>query len=104
MKMAFVVCNEVYTARVMEILEKNGIDYYTRWEQVIGKGHGTEAHLGTRSFPGLNTMLMIAFTDQPALETLIENINETNRGIGRGAPRRCHGNMGYCERCRANTG
>ena len=83
MKMAFVVCNEVYTARVMEILEKNGIDYYTRWEQVIGKGHGTEAHLGTRSFPGLNTMLMIAFTDQPALETLIENINETNRGIAR---------------------
>ena len=25
MKMAFVVCNEVYTARVMEILEKNGL-------------------------------------------------------------------------------
>ena len=81
--MAFVVCNEVYTARVMEILEKIGIDYYTRWEQVKGKGHGTEAHLGTRSFPGMNTMLMIAFTDQPALETLIENINETNKGIAR---------------------
>jgi hypothetical protein len=81
--MAFVVCNEVYTARVMEILEKIGIDYYTRWEQVKGKGHGTEAHLGTRSFPGVNTMLMIAFTDQPALETLIENINETNKGIAR---------------------
>ena len=83
MKMAFVVCNEVYTARVMEILEKIGIDYYTRWEQVKGKGHGTEAHLGTRSFPGVNTMLMIAFTDQPALETLIENIDETNKGIAR---------------------
>jgi nitrogen regulatory protein PII len=83
MKMAFVVCNEVYTSRVMEILEKIGIDYYTRWEQVKGKGHGTEAHLGTRSFPGVNTMLMIAFTDQPALETLIENINETNKGIAR---------------------
>jgi nitrogen regulatory protein PII len=83
MKMAFVVCNEVYTARVMEILEKIGIDYYTRWEQVKGKGHGTEAHLGTRSFPGVNTMLMIAFTDQPLLETLIDHINETNRGIAR---------------------
>lgn len=83
MKMAFVVCNEVYTARVMEILEKIGIDYYTRWEQVKGKGHGTEAHLGTRSFPGVNTMLMIAFTDQPALEMLIDHINETNKGIAR---------------------
>jgi nitrogen regulatory protein PII len=83
MKMAFVVCNEVYTARVMEILEKIGIDYYTRWEQVKGKGHGTEAHLGTRSFPGVNTMLMIAFTDQPLLEALIDHIGETNKGIGR---------------------
>ena len=85
--MAFVVCNEVYTARVMEILEKIGIDYYTRWEQVKGKGHGTEAHLGTRSFPGVNTMLMIAFTDQPALESLIDHISETNKGIGRAADR-----------------
>jgi nitrogen regulatory protein PII len=83
MKMAFIVCNEVYTTRVMEVLEKNGIDYYTRWEQVKGKGHGTEAHLGTRSFPGVNTMLMIAFTDHDALQQLIENIGETNKGIAR---------------------
>ena len=83
MKMAFVVCNEVYTARVMEILEKLGIDYYSRWEQVKGKGHGTEAHLGTRSYPGVNTMLMIAFTDQPALDGLIGKITETNGAIAR---------------------
>ncbi len=83
MKMAFLVCNEVYTSRVMEVLEKNGIDYYTRWEQVKGKGHGTEAHLGTRSFPGVNTMLMIAFTDHDALQQLIDNIAETNKGIAR---------------------
>ena len=83
MKMAFVVCNEVYTSRVMEMLEHLGIDYYTRWEQVKGKGHGTEAHLGTRSFPGINTMLMIGFTDQPALEQLIGKITETNRDIAR---------------------
>jgi len=83
MKMAFVVCNEVYTSRVMEMLEKLGIDYYSRWEQVKGKGHGTEAHLGTRSYPGVNTMLMIAFTDQPALDGLIARITETNDTIAR---------------------
>ncbi|HTR98817.1 MAG TPA: hypothetical protein VML00_03645 [Bacteroidota bacterium] len=83
MKMAFMVCNEVYTTRVMEILEQLGIDYYSRWEQVKGKGHGTEAHLGTRSYPGVNTMLMIAFTDQPALERLIDRITETNASIAR---------------------
>ena len=83
MKLAFIVCNEVYISRVMEVLEKIGIDYYTRWEQVKGKGHGTEAHLGTRSFPGVNTMLMIGFTDQDALHALIESIGEANKGIAR---------------------
>jgi hypothetical protein len=28
-------------------------------------------------------MLMIAFTDQPALEALIDHISETNKAIGR---------------------
>ncbi|MBI3057548.1 MAG: transcriptional regulator, partial [Betaproteobacteria bacterium] len=45
MKIAFVVHNELFTARVMELLAASGIDYYTRWEQVLGKGHGTEPHL-----------------------------------------------------------
>ena len=31
----------------------------------------------------MNTMLMIAFTDQPALEALIDHISETNKAIGR---------------------
>lgn len=83
MKLAFVVCNDVYTSRVMEVLEKNGIDYYTRWEHVKGKGHGTEAHLGTRSFPGVNSMLMIGFHDHAALQSLIDNLVETNKGIAR---------------------
>ena len=81
MKLVFIVCNEVHADRVMDILERTGIDYYSRWEQVKGKGHGTTAHLGTRIFPEVNTMLMIAFPDQTFLEAMIENVNVTNRGI-----------------------
>ncbi len=51
MKIAFVVCNEVYMPRVMEIMKRSEIDFYTRWEHVLGKGHGTDAHLGTRASP-----------------------------------------------------
>ena len=40
MKIVFLVCNEVFTSRVMEMLNGSGIDYYTRWEEVKGKGHG----------------------------------------------------------------
>jgi len=83
MKIAFIVCNDVYTPRIMDLLSRHGIDYYTRWEQVKGKGHGTEAHLGTRSFPALNTVLMIAFQELEALEEVIVEINATNKEIVR---------------------
>jgi hypothetical protein len=83
MKVAFVICNDVYAHRVMELLDRLGIDYYTRWEQVKGKGHGTDPHLGTRSFPGTNAVLMIAFEDESRLDKLILEIIEANRQITR---------------------
>ena len=83
MKTAFVICNDVYAHRVMELLDRLAIDYYTRWEQVKGKGHGTDPHLGTRSFPGTNVVLMIAFEDEPTLDTLILGISEANKQITR---------------------
>jgi hypothetical protein len=83
MKIAFVICTDVFTPRVMDLLRRNNIDYFTRWEQVKGKGHGTEAHLGTRSFPELNSVLMIAFQDIDALETLVVDITALNATIQR---------------------
>ena len=81
MKIVFLVYNDVFTPRVMEMLHASGIDYYTRWEQVKGKGHGTDPHLGTRSFPGTNAVLMIAFQEEVALEGLVRRITEANERI-----------------------
>jgi len=67
----------------MDMLHGIGIDYYTRWEQVKGKGHGTDPHLGTRSFPGMNAVLMIAFEAEAALNRLIEEIAQANGHITR---------------------
>ena len=83
MKVVFLVCNEVYSPRVMDLLSKIGIDYYTCWENVKGKGHGTEPHLGTRSFPGMNVVLIIAFQEEGTLEKLIQEITEANGQIPR---------------------
>ena len=83
MKIAFVVHNELFASRVMELLAATGIDYYTRWDEVKGKGHGTEAHLGKGSTPGTNTVLMIAFQDEAPLETLIQSITTANAGVKR---------------------
>jgi hypothetical protein len=83
MKMAFIVHNEYYTPRVMELLKEAGIDYYTRWEHAQGKGHGTEPHLGTGTFAGTNAVMMIAFRDDAVLDGLIHRITAANREITR---------------------
>ncbi len=83
MKIAIVVCTEVYLPRLMKILESQNIDYYTRWEDVKGKGHGTDPHLGTRSFPGTNAVLMIAFQEEGTLDNLILAVNDANLVISR---------------------
>jgi hypothetical protein len=83
MKIAFVVHNEFYTSRVMQLLQAAGIDYYTRWDQAKGKGHGTEPHLGAGSHPSTNTVLMIAFQQEGPLETLIQSITAANAEIKR---------------------
>jgi nitrogen regulatory protein PII len=81
MKIVYVICNEVFEDRIMGILARSGIDYYTCWEHVKGKGHETEPHLGTRSFPGMNAVLMIALPDESPLNNLIKEIEEANKGI-----------------------
>jgi ribosomal protein L11 methylase PrmA len=83
MKMAFVVYVEHARERVMKLLTAAGIDYYTRWDQAKGKGHGTEPHLGTGGYPSTNSVLMIAFEQEAALEHLIKGIVAANAEIKR---------------------
>ena len=83
MKMVFVVHNELFTSQVIDLLKSTGIDYYTRWEHVKGKGHGTQPHLGAGSFPGMNSVLMIAFQDEAPLDALIRGIAAANAAIKR---------------------
>ena len=83
MKMAFVIHNEHYAKNVLELLKKTGIDYFTRWDNAVGKGHGTDPHMGQGSFPSTNSVLMIAFEDEAALNGLIDAITAANVNIKR---------------------
>lgn len=83
MKLAFVIHNEFFTPRVMQLMAAAGIDYYTRWDQAKGKGHGTEPHLGSGSFGSTNSVLMIAFEDEAPLDALIREIIAANAAITR---------------------
>jgi len=85
MKMTLLVCNTFFIDRLMKVLKENDIDYFTRWDNAKGKGHGTEPHLGTGSYASTNSVVMIAFEDEAALEALIRGIQAENREIPRAA-------------------
>ena len=87
MKMALLVCNSYFMDRVMKILKESGIDYYTSWDKAKGKGHGTEPHLGSRSYASTNSVTMIAFEDEAPLAALVRGVQAANREIQRAADR-----------------
>jgi hypothetical protein len=51
MKLVFLVYSEIIDDRVMELLKRADVDFFTQWEKVKGKGHETMPHFGTRTFP-----------------------------------------------------
>jgi len=83
MKLAFIVHTEFFTNQVMGLLAAAGIDYYTRWDNVLGKGRGTEPHLGKGSYASTNVVLMIGFDKEEPLEELIAAIRAANAGVKR---------------------
>ena len=83
--MAFIVCNSYFMERVMAILKDNGIDYFTSWDKAVGKGHGTEPHLGSGAHGSTNSVMMIAFEDEAPLAALIRGIEAANQEIRRAA-------------------
>jgi hypothetical protein len=87
MKIAFVVHNEHIAERVLDLLRSASIDYFTRWDRAIGKGQGTEPHLGRGAYASTNSVMMIAFREEGPLEALIQKITAENAGIKRPSDR-----------------
>jgi len=83
MKIVFVIYHDVLDDRVSSLLDELKIDFYTEWENVKGKGHSTDPHLGTRTFPGYNNVRMIALPGDELLEKLITGIENLNEKIAR---------------------
>ena len=87
MKIAFLVHDEHYAERVLDVLRSAGIDYFTRWDGAVGKGQGTEPHLGRGTYASTNSVMMIAFRDEAPLENLIQKIAAVNAEIRRPSDR-----------------
>jgi len=81
MKIIFIVYHDILEDRINEMLNELKIDYYTEWENVKGKGHQTDAHLGTRTFPGYNAVRMLAVQKEEILASISEKIENLNKEV-----------------------
>jgi len=79
MKIGFVVYHDVLEDRLIEILNELSVDSYTKWENVTGKFHGSDPHLGTRTFPGHESVQLIPFTEEENLKKMIEMLEKFNK-------------------------
>lgn len=64
MKMIFIVYNVAIEEEMMESLKEIGVENYTKWDRVLGKGPISGPHLDSDVWPGVNSMLAIAVEDE----------------------------------------
>ncbi len=78
MKIIFLVYHDILDDRIDKLLENLKIDYFTEWENVKGRGHSSDPHFGSRTFPGYNIVRMIAFHEENNLTELQKGIEKLN--------------------------
>ncbi len=70
--------NQALTEQVEELLRKVNARGYTRWDDVKGAGTNVgEPHLGTHTWPAINSSLLCVTTDAKAAE-LMEQCRQLN--------------------------
>lgn len=78
MKAVFIVYNQALSVQVQEAVARVGERGFTRWENVTGAGSATgEPHLGTHTWPAVNTGLLVVTTPERKTE-LLEALRELN--------------------------
>ena len=73
MKAVLIVHNVAIDEEVNESLESVGINCYTKFPNIIGRGEISEPHLNTDVWPGVNYSTFIV-TDQAKAEEIMNSV------------------------------
>ena len=82
MKLVVIAYNEALDGEVEGILEQCGVEGYTKWTKVYGKGKASGPHLGTHVWPKANNVLA-AFTDEETAGRLMEAVRGLRERLAR---------------------
>ena len=78
MKLVMIMYNEAINDEVQGLLERNGVDGFTQWTRVFGKGRSSGPHLGTHIWPKANNVLAVAAEERTAGK-IIEGVKEIRK-------------------------
>ncbi|MCX5702181.1 MAG: transcriptional regulator [Candidatus Omnitrophica bacterium] len=82
MKLILITYNEAIDDEVSEVLGHCGLEYYTKWQRVLGKGKLSGSHLGTSVWPGQNNVLAVVCEDDK-IKTLLCCIRDLRKKLGK---------------------
>lgn len=85
MKSVFIVFNQAFTSRVEYMLDELGINGFTFFEQVQGRGsENGEPRRGTHTWPEMNSAVMTVVEDEKVPEILltVRKLDARNKAVG----------------------
>ncbi len=82
MMMMMISYNSAINSDVMELLEKCGIENFTKWRQVQGKGKTSGPHFGDEIWPGENSVIFTA-VENDKVEQFLPQFRELRSRLGK---------------------
>jgi len=82
MKLVLIAYNEALDEEVGDLLEEHGVEGYTKWTKVYGKGRSSGPHLGTHVWPKANNVLALVI-DEEAAEKIVEGVRKLRERLAR---------------------
>jgi nitrogen regulatory protein PII len=82
MKMILIAYNRALDEEVTDAMKECGLENYTKWTGVLGKGSTSGPHLATHVWPKANNVTAVA-ADDSAVEPLLQKIKELRGRLGR---------------------
>ena len=81
MKLLLVIYNIAIETELFDVMEQNGLECFTKWPRVVGKGKTTGPKMDNDVWPGANSAVMLVMPENEALE-LMAAIQELRDEIG----------------------
>lgn len=82
MKMVWICYNEAIDDELMSCLEACGIESFTKWQKVLGKGKVSTAHLDSTIWPGANNVCMVVAEESKA-NALLSQVRSMRNALGK---------------------